>query len=598
MGQQEMIHAIEFNESKEKITVSLKALEQSVIEFLELYGEEPLVAKDFQTIIGEGDGELRFSRLLTATQYKDHPKDFLIHVLNLLQQVNSKSKANITVNGIHLPYHLLLVFLQHIIPGEQIFTVKSVRRLEKLTNIKIPKSDHEKMHRILELYPVRFSSHTIRQMRLSPAVAYQYMPYDEELDKEGLFHTWVGQFHRGVLEQMYRDRVIFILNMSCPVYCRFCFRKHKECRNQRTPTQKHVTLALSYIKSCPEIKEIVLTGGDPFMNRATVTWAIDGLRDIAHVETLRIASRAISYHPAQFTNQDNFWLNYLKRKQLELRQKNKRIEVATHFVHPDEISVQSLELISEFVGAGIPVYVQTPFLGGCNNTGSEMVDLFQRLRAVGAEIHYVFMPCSPLQGCARYSSKINEGLRVAAHLRAHLPDRAIPHFTTATAIGKIDWGSSGWAVETDPDDEKYIWIRTPYTYEYFETFAPLLNLGYVARPNSEGTLDAKFMAGVGDETWLLGTRESSVFSRAYMERERFPDALAAESLHRLQLEAREDQSGPPPVIDSGSNSFHRTHMTRVDIDCEAEESDSNADIERIASDERISDVVLFSKKEM
>lgn len=598
MDQQEMMFSVEFSFSKERQQVSLTALERSVTEFLELYGEEPIVGKEFRAIIGEGDGESRFSRLLEAAHYQEDAQEFFSAVLKQLEQANGETAANVAVNGIKLPYHFLLAILEQVVPGEQFFTIKSLRRLEKLTNIKVPQSEREMMQQVLDQYPVRLSSHAIRQIRLSPAVAYQFMPFSDELDQEGLFHTWVGQFHRGILEQMYPNRVIFILNMSCPVYCRFCFRKHKECRNQKAPIQKHVTLAVSYIKSCPGIKEIVLTGGDPFMNRATLTMAIDSLRDIPHVETLRIATRSISYHPALFNANDGFWLNYLKRKQLELKQKNKRIEIATHFVHPDEVSVQGLELISELVSAGIPVYVQTPFLGGCNDSGEELVELFNRLRAVGAEMHYVFMPCSPLRGNRKYRAPISAGLRAAGFLRANLSDRAIPHFTTSTAVGKIDWGSSGWAVEVDPEDREYLWIRTPYTLEYFETFAPLLNLGIVARDNSEGTLDAKFMANIGDEKWLIGPRETSGYTPAYLERERFPDQLAVESLQTLQWQARENQEGAPPIIASGSDSLHRVHKTRMEFDCDGSDKEMTRNLDLIAAEENITDVVLYSRKDV
>ena len=130
----------------------------------------------------------------------------------------------------------------------------------------------------------------------------------------------------------------------------------------------------------------------------------------APAETLRVATRSIAYHPALFTSRDRFWLDYLKRKQLELRQRGTHIEVATHFIHPDEISVHSLDLITELVASGVPVYVQTPFLGGCNDSGETLASLFGQLRAAGAEIHYVFLPCSPIQGNARYSSPISRAL--------------------------------------------------------------------------------------------------------------------------------------------------------------------------------------------
>jgi KamA family protein len=582
MEQQEMIFKAE--------------LERSVIEFLELYGEEPVIGKEFRAVIGEGDGETRFSRLLAAAG-RD-ARGFFDDVLDQLSRANGETEANVVVNGLKLPYHLLLAILERVIPGEQIFTIKSIRRLEKLTNTKVPKPDREAMQRVLDLYPVRLSSHTIRQARLSPAVAYQFMPFIDELNREGLVHTWVGQFHRGILEQMYPNRVIFILNMGCPVYCRFCFRKHKECRNQKAPTQKHVNLAVSYIKNCPGIKEIVLTGGDPFMNRATLTAAIDHLRDVPHVETLRVATRALSYYPALFTANDSFWLNYLKRKQLELKQKNKMIEIATHFVHPDEISIQGLELISGLVGSGIPVYVQTPLLGGCNDSGKEMVELFGRLRSVGAEMHYVYMPCSPVRGNRKYRAPISAGLDAASYLRAHISDRAIPHFTTATAVGKVDWGSTGWAVEADADDEKYLWIRTPYTLEYLETFAPILNLGNAARPNPEGTLDARFMANIGDEKWLAGPGATSGYSPASLERERFPGDWAAESLHALQWQARDDYEGPPPIVPSGSDSLRRVHKTRMELNCDGSDQEITHNVDLIAADRNISDVVLYSRKDV
>lgn len=597
MEQQGILYNMEFKHSKELKPVSLGDLERNVTQFLELYGSEWVLGKKFRKVIGDGDGETRFSRLLAAARHENDPHRFFSDILAQLEHINHETPSDISVNGLRLPYQLLLVILEQVIPGDRIFTIKSVRRLEKLTNIKVPKSEQAMMQRVLDLYPVRLSNHTIRQLRLSPSVAYQYMPFTDELDKEGLVHTWVGQFHRGVLEQMYRNRVIFILNMGCPVYCRFCFRKHKECRNQRAPTKKHVNLAIQYIKSCPDIKEVVLTGGDPFMNRATLTRSIDGLKEVPHVETLRVASRAVSYFPFLFTAHDGFWLNFLKRKQLELKQKNKRIEVATHFVHPDEVSMQSLDLISELVSAGIQVYVQTPFLGGCNDSGAELVELFKRLRAVGAEMHYVFMPCSPLEGNRKYRSPISAGVEAAAYLRAHLSDRAVPHFTTATAVGKIDWGSSGWIVEVDPDDKRYIWVRTPYTHEYFESFAPLLNLVQVARHNSEGTLDAKFMANVGDVNWILGPRDTAGLTKWYRERDGFRGALISEALPGLQFQARADHGPPPPIVPSGSEFLHRVHKTRVELNCDAGSEEIERSIDLAAEDDRITDVVLFSSKD-
>jgi lysine 2,3-aminomutase len=109
-----------------------------------------------------------------------------------------------------------------------------------VANKSIPKVDRADIQSVMDTYPVRLSMHTIRQMRVSGDVAYQYLPFVQELDNTGHTNTWIGQFHQGLLEQMYQNRVIFLLNMSCPVYCRFCFRKHKDSRNETNPTPADV----------------------------------------------------------------------------------------------------------------------------------------------------------------------------------------------------------------------------------------------------------------------------------------------------------------------------------------------------------------------
>lgn len=589
---------VEFTPSGERAEVNLHRLETAVVEFLELYGEPPMVDREFQSILGEGDGETRFRRLLEATHREGDAAGFLTAAIGQLAEASDENPATLRLNGVRLPYHLGLTILEEILPGHRIHDVRRVKTLERLTNTRVLPEDREALQEVLERYPVRLSSHVIRQMRLSPAVAYQYKPSLDELDPEGLVHTWVGQFYRGVVERMYRNRVIFVLHMACPVYCRFCFRKHKECRMQRAPTQKHVSMGIAYLKEATDVREVVLTGGDPFMNRATLTWAMDGLAKIPHIEILRLATRSISYFPELFTKGDAFWVTTLRKKQLELEQKGKRLEVATHFLHPDEISREALDLISDLVSDGIPVYVQTPFLGGCNDSGPPLADLFAQLRGAGAEMHYVFMPCSPIQGNGRYLAPVSTGLEAAGYLRGHLSDRAVPHFCTATSIGKVDWGTSGWMVEVDQEDPRFVWVRTPYSREYFESFSPILDLSQIARTNSEGTLDARYMAEVGDPWWIRGPRETSGFPRSYIPRNRFPEEEQSRALLNLQERAGEGSLAAPSIVDSGCSALRRVHETRVELDCLADEDEIRKGLARVADTPAITDVVVHSARDM
>ncbi len=590
---------IEFKYSGEKKLLTLSSLVKQSIEFLEHYGEASIVGKNFCRIIGSGDGDSKFQNLLKAAGYYQNPHGFFQDLIQILEKSNSREVSPVRINKLTLPYLLVLSLLEVIIPGNKFMVIKSVKQLQKLTNAKISDEEKANLEKVLKLYPVRLSLHTIRQMRISGAIGYQYMPFGDELDGEGHTHTWVGQFHRGIVEQMYANRIIFVLNMGCPVYCRFCFRKHKECRNQKAPTQNHVKDAALYVKSSPEIKEIVLTGGDPFMNRATLTMAVDLLKDIPHVQTLRIATRSVSYYPHLFYANNYFWLNYLKKKQLELEEKGKKIEVATHFIHPDEVSIDSLEIINELSNNGIPVYVQTPLLKNCNDNGVELAQLYQKLRGAGAEMHYVYIPCSPIKGNRTYVAPISTGINLAAYLRANLSDRAMPRICTATKIGKIDWNSSGWAVERDTTDPRFIWIRTPYTEDYFRAFAPILQFSEFARVNTEGTLDVKFMADIGDDELFWGAREPLSMNSIFPPEQGLDESTdqTKEVLNGFQQAAVDDQRFRQSIVPTNSATLFRTHKTQVEFDLDAQGKELSENIKYIKKHESITDVVFSSKKD-
>jgi KamA family protein len=581
MDLENTVYQVEFANSREKAEVELSALASAALNFLEHFGEMYLLGKDFYDIIGAGDGQSKFHRLLRATGNTNNPQGFFIE---LTEKLGSANGDPIEVGGLQLPNLFVLAILEKIIPGNRFVSIRDVNQFEKLANIAVVETDRKALQEVIDTYPVRLSLHTLRQMRISKNVAYQYAPFIEELDPVGQVNTWIGQFHQGLLEQMYRNRVIFLLNMSCPVYCRFCFRKHKDSRNQTNPTEADVRKSVDYVRHSPHIKEIVITGGDPFLNKKNMMTAIDGLKEIPHVQTLRLATRSISYYPHLFYKDNFFWLNTLKMKNLALQQLGKRMEVASHFIHPDEISLDSLDIISTLVKNGISVYVQTPFLKNCNDEGPELTKLFSLLRGAGAELHYIYIPCSPIQGNSIYWTPISKGLAVAHYLRAHVSDRIMPRICTATPIGKIDWHSSGWAVEKDKQDDHFFWIRTPYTPEYFMDFAEKVEEQDVVRVNSEGTLDARFMAQIGDDSLFIGSRTAPPAKS---------DETDQNALESMQALAIQDQRIGCSVVSTSSATLSRAHETRVEIDVRAGEKD----LDYIRNDHRITDIVISSRQD-
>ena len=247
MNPKDTVYRVEFVNSGEQKDITFSTLSSDAVDFLEHYGEAYLLGTDFAEIIGDGDGQTKFERLLSAAGYAGNPQGFFSEMTEKLGKANSANGGPIEVNATQLPNLFVLSLLEKIIPDNRFISVRDVSRFEKLTNIAVDQSERNALQEVIETYPVRLSMHTIRQMRISKNVAYQYAPFIEELDPVGQVNTWVGQFHQGLLEQMYRNRVIFLLNMSCPVYCRFFFRKHKESRNKANPTAADVKRAVDYV---------------------------------------------------------------------------------------------------------------------------------------------------------------------------------------------------------------------------------------------------------------------------------------------------------------------------------------------------------------
>jgi hypothetical protein len=169
---------------------------ENAIDFLENYGEESIVGHKFFRRIGSGDGESKFRNLLKACEYEDDPIGFFREIIETLEKGSIGSDHPLVIHKVPLPYLFTLRILEVILPGNKLFAVKSIRQLQELTNVKIPDQEKEDLKRILKLYPVRLSLHTIRQMRISDAIRYQYMPFQDELNDEGFIPV--------ILEEIYR----------------------------------------------------------------------------------------------------------------------------------------------------------------------------------------------------------------------------------------------------------------------------------------------------------------------------------------------------------------------------------------------------------
>lgn len=110
---------MEFTHSRQKVEVDLDRLEGAVVEFLDLYGAPPMVDPEFHAVLGEGDGEVRFRRLLKEAHKEGNAQGFFQEILQQLEGANDENPASLHVNGVRLPYQLGLTILKEVIPGDR-----------------------------------------------------------------------------------------------------------------------------------------------------------------------------------------------------------------------------------------------------------------------------------------------------------------------------------------------------------------------------------------------------------------------------------------------------------------------------------------------
>jgi hypothetical protein len=149
----------------------------------------------------------------------------------------------------------------------------------------------------------------------------------------------------------------------------------------------------------------------------------------------------------------------------------------------------------------------------------------------------------------------------------------------------MDWHTSGWAVEPVAGNDSFMWIRTPYTPDYFKRFAPIANDLANVRVNPEGTIDIQYMAQIGDPSLFLGARPPGTGAGADRPRE---------SAGRVRQAVARCNTIAASIVPTGSASVSRVHKTRVEVDAACGE----AGLDILRGDTAITDVVIVAENDI
>jgi len=252
-------------------------------------------------------------------------------------------------------------------------------------------------------------------------VRMQAIPTIKELDfsasdmEDPLFEDIDSPVHG--LTHRYPDRVLFLITDMCANYCRHCTRRRLAGQEDHARDKASIDAAIKYIKEHEEIRDVLLSGGDPLLvSDAFLEDIIKRLKAIDHVEIVRLGSRTPVTLPMRITPElckmlakyHPMWLN-------------------THFNHPREITPESKAAVERLADHGIPVGNQTVLLRGINDCPTIMKKLVHELVKIRCRPYY-FYQCDLSRGIEHFRTSVEKGLEIAESLRGHTSGFAVPTF--------------------------------------------------------------------------------------------------------------------------------------------------------------------------
>jgi lysine 2,3-aminomutase len=214
----------------------------------------------------------------------------------------------------------------------------------------------------------------------------------------------------------YPDRLLFLVSHSCASYCRFCTRKRKV----GDPTKIHpryIEDGLDYIRNHPEVRDVVISGGDPLMlGDRKLECILKSLRAIPHLEILRIGTRVPCFLPQRVTP-----------ALVAMLRKYHPLYINVHFNHPDEITEESSRALNLLADAGIPLGNQTVLLKGVNDDPQVMRRLMQKLLVVRVRPYYIYQ-ADYVKGTEHLRTPVEKGLEIMEALRGWTSGLAVPYY--------------------------------------------------------------------------------------------------------------------------------------------------------------------------
>ncbi|HNW98125.1 MAG TPA: KamA family radical SAM protein [Bacteroidales bacterium] len=220
------------------------------------------------------------------------------------------------------------------------------------------------------------------------------------------------------LVHRYPDRVLLLVTGFCSTYCRYCTRsrmvaKEKNYKFEKTDLEK----AFEYIASKKQIRDVLLSGGDPLtLGDNQLDYILTRLRKIPHVEFIRIGTKVPVVLPHRITP-----------SLISVLKKHSPIWLSIHFTHPVEMTPETKEACDRLADAGIPLGSQTVLLKGINDEVATMKKLVHELLKIRVRPYYLYQ-CDPISGSSHFKTTVERGLEIIQGLRGYTSGYAVPTY--------------------------------------------------------------------------------------------------------------------------------------------------------------------------
>lgn len=249
---------------------------------------------------------------------------------------------------------------------------------------------------------------------LIPNIKEYQSTYQQMLDPLGENHN---RPHPRIIHR-YPDRLLFLVTDYCSVYCRYCTRKHFTGKDQVFPKPSEYKSALQYINSRKEVREVILSGGDPLtLSDDKLVQIVSDISEIAHVDLIRVGTRMPVVAPMR-----------IREETLQKLKKYHPIYFMVHFNHPRELTALAAQALTQLVDNGFPVFNQMVLLNGVNNHAVIVRALSRRLLKLRVKPYYMFQ-CDPSEGTDHLRTSVENSLQIQRELWGRLSGLAMPNLS-------------------------------------------------------------------------------------------------------------------------------------------------------------------------